>query len=55
MRHPLFISRTVLVRNNDVEEAMRMLNRVLGREGLIESYKRAERYEKPCNVSSKPK
>jgi len=47
LRHALFISRTVLVRENDVEEGMRVLNRIMGREGLIDQYRRTRYYEKP--------
>jgi small subunit ribosomal protein S21 len=47
IKHAYFISRTVLVRNNDVEEAMRLLNRIMGREGMFDQFRRTRRYEKP--------
>ena len=47
IRHAYFVSRTVLVRNNEVEEAMRLLNRVMGREGMFDQFRRTRRYEKP--------
>lgn len=51
MKHPLFFARTVLVQNNDVDKAVRTLNRILGREGVISDYRRIQRYEKPWQVS----
>ena len=47
LKHALFVARTVLVRNNDVDEAMRLLNRVMGREGMFDQWRRTRRYEKP--------
>ncbi|ODM93420.1 28S ribosomal protein S21, mitochondrial [Orchesella cincta] len=49
-RHVKFISRTVLVRNDNVDEAMRLLNRLMGREGLLDQYRRTRYYEKPYQV-----
>lgn len=51
MKHALFISRTVFVKNQDIDKAVRTLNRILGREGVIEDVRRLERYEKPWQVS----
>lgn len=50
MRHPSFIARTILVQNNDVEAACRILNRILGREGILEQFRRTRFYEKPYQV-----
>ncbi|XP_044751882.1 28S ribosomal protein S21, mitochondrial [Coccinella septempunctata] len=50
MRHTCFIARTVLVQNNDVEAACRILNRILGREGILEQFRRTRYYEKPFQV-----
>ncbi|XP_064476935.1 small ribosomal subunit protein bS21m-like [Ornithodoros turicata] len=50
MRHKMFISRTVLVRNNQVEEAFRVLNRILGMEGIFERYRATLYYEKPTKM-----
>ncbi|OQR79620.1 28S ribosomal protein S21 [Tropilaelaps mercedesae] len=47
MRHKLFIGRTVLVRDGKVEEAFRLLNRILGMEGIFDQYRRNRFYEKP--------
>ncbi|XP_076269551.1 mitochondrial ribosomal protein S21 [Rhynchophorus ferrugineus] len=47
MRHASFIARTVFVQNNDVEAACRVLNRILGREGILDQYRRCRYYEKP--------
>ena len=49
-RHAMFISRTVLVQNDNVDEAMRILNRIMGREGLLDQYRRTRYYEKPWQV-----
>lgn len=49
-KHVKFLSRTVLVRNDNVDEAMRLLNRLLGREGLLDQYRRTRYYEKPFQV-----
>lgn len=51
MRHASFIARTVFVQNNDVEAACRILNRILGREGIIDQYRRTRYYEKPFQVT----
>lgn len=50
MRHASFLARTVFVQNNDIEQACRILNRVLGREGILDQYRRTRFYEKPYQV-----
>lgn len=50
MRHASFISRTVMVQNGNVDGAFRMLNRILGREGILEQWRRTRYYEKPPQV-----
>ncbi|XP_068154218.1 small ribosomal subunit protein bS21m [Drosophila tropicalis] len=50
MRHAQFLARTVLVQNNNVEEACRLLNRVLGKEELFDQFRRTRFYEKPYQV-----
>lgn len=47
MRHPKFISRTVLVRNGNLDEAVRVLNKIMGKEGFFDQYRRTRYYEKP--------
>ncbi|GAB0087281.1 Ribosomal protein S21 [Sergentomyia squamirostris] len=47
MRHVKFLARTVMVQNNNVDEACRVLNRILGKEGIFEQYRRTRFYEKP--------
>ncbi|XP_065165473.1 small ribosomal subunit protein bS21m [Atheta coriaria] len=47
MRHPFFLARTVLVRNNDVDSACKVLNRILGKEGILDQFRRTRYYEKP--------
>lgn len=50
MKHLKFLSRTVLVRNNNVEEACRVLNRILGKGEIFDQYRRTRYYEKPYQV-----
>ncbi|XP_046744564.1 28S ribosomal protein S21, mitochondrial [Diprion similis] len=50
IRHAPFIARTVFVRNNNVEEACSVLNRIMGRDGLFEQFRRMRFYEKPCQT-----
>lgn len=50
MRHARFIARTVFVQNNDIEAACRVLNRILGREDILDQYRRTRFYEKPFQV-----
>ncbi|XP_055542194.1 28S ribosomal protein S21, mitochondrial [Wyeomyia smithii] len=47
MRHAKFIARTVLVQNNNIEEACRVLNRILGKEEIFDQFRRTRYYEKP--------
>lgn len=54
MRHAKFIARTVLVQNNNVEEACRILNRILGKEEILDQYRRTRYYEKPFQVEYSP-
>ncbi|XP_020288032.1 28S ribosomal protein S21, mitochondrial [Pseudomyrmex gracilis] len=49
-RHVQFISRTVLVQNNDVDKACRVLNRILAKEDIFGQFRRTRYYEKPCQV-----
>lgn len=45
--HAQFVARTVLVKNNNVDEGMRVINRIMEREGLFERYRLTRFYEKP--------
>lgn len=45
-----FIARTVLVQNNNIEEACRVLNRVMGKEEFFDQWRRTRYYEKPFQV-----
>lgn len=47
MRHAKFISRTVLVKDNNVDKAFRTLNSILGREGILTQFRREKYFEKP--------
>ena len=51
MRHVKFLARTVLVANNNIEEACRVLNRILGKEDIFDQFRRTRFYEKPYQVS----
>ncbi|XP_065569646.1 small ribosomal subunit protein bS21m-like [Artemia franciscana] len=42
-----FIARTVLVKDNNVDDAMKIVNRIMGSEGLLDQFRRTQRYEKP--------
>lgn len=53
MRHAKFLARTVLVQNNNVEEACRVLNRILGKEEIFDQFRRTRYYEKPFQVQYK--
>ena len=46
----MFIARTVMVKNDNVDEAMRLINRIMGREGLFDQWRRTRYYEKPFQV-----
>ena len=45
-----FIGRTVIVKEGDVDGAMRVLNRIMGSEGLFDIFRRTRTYEKPFNT-----
>ncbi|KRY39683.1 Uncharacterized protein C3orf33 -like protein [Trichinella spiralis] len=45
--HQRFINKTVLVKDNNVEEALKILNKKLSQEKLLEIYRRTRYYEKP--------
>lgn len=47
LRHQYFIARTIFVRNGNVDEAVRLLNRILGKEGIFDQYRLTRYYEKP--------
>lgn len=49
-KHVQFISRTVLVKNNNIEQACGILNRIMGKEDLLDQYRRTRFYEKPTQV-----
>ncbi|XP_054270588.1 28S ribosomal protein S21, mitochondrial-like [Macrosteles quadrilineatus] len=50
MKHAYFVARTVLVRNGNVDEAVSLLNRVLGREGIFDQWRHTRYFEKPCQT-----
>ncbi|XP_029171326.1 28S ribosomal protein S21, mitochondrial [Nylanderia fulva] len=49
-RHAQFLSRTILVQNNDVDKACRVLNRILSKEDIFGQFRRTRYYEKPTYV-----
>lgn len=50
LKHAKFIARTVLVKDNNVDQAVGILNRILSREDILDQYRRMQFYEKPCQV-----
>jgi len=48
--HMKFIARTVFVKDNNIEEACRIINRIMGSEGWFDQFRRTRRYEKPYMV-----
>ncbi|XP_067628455.1 small ribosomal subunit protein bS21m [Eurosta solidaginis] len=50
MKHVKFLARTVMVQNNNVDQACRLLNRILGKEEIFDQYRRTRFYEKPFQV-----
>ncbi|XP_059206022.1 28S ribosomal protein S21, mitochondrial [Centropristis striata] len=46
-RHLRFISRTVMVKDGNVDAAYKTLHRVLSQDGVIDAVKRKRYYEKP--------
>lgn len=47
MKHLKFIARTVLCENNQVDETLKQLGRVLSSEKIVQTFKRWQTYEKP--------
>ncbi|XP_076170491.1 mitochondrial ribosomal protein S21 isoform X1 [Ptiloglossa arizonensis] len=46
-RHVQFVARTIMVYNNEVEQACRILNNILGEEKLLSQYRRTRYFERP--------
>lgn len=56
VRPPLGATRVqVLVRNNDIEQALRILKRRMQREGVFREMRRRRFYEKPSDKTSREK
>lgn len=49
-RHAQFLARTVMIRDNNVEKASRLLNNILSKEGIFEQFRRTRYYEKPTQT-----
>ncbi|XP_003707822.1 mitochondrial ribosomal protein S21 [Megachile rotundata] len=49
-RHAQFWSRTILVHDNNIEKASRVLSYILGQEGIFTQYRRTRYYEKPTQT-----
>ncbi|XP_029299037.1 small ribosomal subunit protein bS21m [Cottoperca gobio] len=47
-RHLRFVSRTLMVKDGDVEWAYKTLTRLLSKDGIIETVNRKRFFEKPC-------
>lgn len=50
LKHAKFIARTVLVKDNNIEQATGIMNRILNREGILDQYRRMQYHEKACQV-----
>ncbi|XP_071541639.1 small ribosomal subunit protein bS21m isoform X2 [Panulirus ornatus] len=53
-KYTQFVARTVLVKNNNIEEGMRVINRIMGKEGLFNRYRLTRYYEKPYQIPKRP-
>ncbi|GAU98229.1 hypothetical protein RvY_09405 [Ramazzottius varieornatus] len=51
--HLPFYARTVFVRNGQVDDAFRTLNKILGNEGILEIARRRRYNEKPYKVRNR--
>lgn len=49
-KHALFLARTVLVKNNNVEQACGTMNRIMGREDLLDQWRRSRYFERPSQT-----
>ncbi|XP_043526148.1 28S ribosomal protein S21, mitochondrial [Frieseomelitta varia] len=49
-KHAQFLGRTIMVQNNNLEKANRLLNSILSKEGVFEQYRRTRYYEKPTQT-----
>ncbi|XP_076763942.1 mitochondrial ribosomal protein S21 [Xylocopa sonorina] len=49
-RHAQFIARTVMVQDNNLEKASRLLNNILSKEGIFEQFRYSRYYEKPTHA-----
>ncbi|XP_012344212.1 28S ribosomal protein S21, mitochondrial [Apis florea] len=49
-KHAQFVARTVMVQNNNIEKAARLLNNILSKEGIFEQYRYTRYYEKPTQT-----
>ena len=48
-----WVSRTVMVKENNIDEAMQVLNGIMSREGLLKRWRGTRYYEKPTQVLNK--
>ncbi|CAL7936035.1 unnamed protein product [Xylocopa violacea] len=49
-KHAQFLARTIMVQDNNIEKAARLLNGILAREGIFEQYRATRYYEKPTKT-----
>ena len=49
-RQVQWVSRTVMVQNNDIDGAMQVLNGIMSREGLLKRWRGTRYYERPTEV-----
>lgn len=48
--HRPFVSRTVFVKNGDVQKAARTLNYIMGKDGIFDQFRYTRYFEKPCQT-----
>jgi len=52
-RQVQWVSRTVMVRNNDIDEAMQVVNGIMTREGMLKRWRGTRFYETPTQVRNR--
>ncbi|XP_017879590.1 28S ribosomal protein S21, mitochondrial [Ceratina calcarata] len=49
-KHAQFLARTVMVQDKNLEKASRLLNSILGKEGIFDQYRYTRYFEKPTQT-----
>lgn len=50
LKHAKFIARTVLVKDNNVEQACGLINRLMAKEDLLDQWRRTRFFERPSQT-----